>query len=300
MRRAGMISTKSFELILGLIILAATASAAFGQQDVAAGWGPLERLSAGFSFTEGPAADREGNVYFTDQPNNRIMLWSVEDILSTWKHPAGRSNGLVFDVNGNLIACADEENQLWEISPLGKVRILVSHFEGKLLNGPNDVWAGRNNALYFTDPYYPRPYWEKREMEQPGQYVYYLSPDRKELRVVADQLVRPNGITGSPDGKVLYVADIGDSKTYSYRIKENGDLAEQALFCERGSDGMAVDWNGNVYLTGEGVSIFSPAGEKIGQIEVPEKWTANVCFGGKDMKTLYITASRGLYRVRAK
>ena len=287
-------------ILIILILLASSTSSAEGQQDLSMQWGPLERISSGFSFTEGPAADAEGNIYFTDQPNNRIMLWSVEDILYTWKRPAGRSNGLVFDRKGNLIACADENNQLWEISPQGKVRVLVSNFEGKLLNGPNDVWAGKDNVLYFTDPFYRRSYWERGEMELPGQYVYYLSPDRKKLKVVEDRLVRPNGITGSPDGRILYVADIGDRKTYSYTIEENGDLADRVLFCEMGSDGMTVDWSGNLYLTGDGVFIFSPAGEKIGHIDVPEKWTANVCFGGKDMKSLYITASRSFYRVKIK
>ncbi len=137
-------------------------------------------------------------------------------------------------------------------------------------------------------------------MEQPGQYVYYVSPDREEVRVVEDRLVRPNGITGSPDGKILYVADIGDNKTYRYQIEENGDLADRSLFCGMGSDGMAVDWNGNLYLTGNGVSIFSPEGVEIGHIEIPEKWTANVCFGGKEMKTIYVTASKGFYRVNLR
>lgn len=291
---------KLLTLVSGLFFLVVIPMAGGILEDNPAEWGQLEKLSSGFSFTEGPAADPGGNVYFTDQPNNRIMLWTIEDILLTWKNPSGRSNGLVFDKTGNLIACADENNQLWEISPQGEVRILVSNFEGKLLNGPNDVWVGNDNSLYFTDPYYQRPYWKRSEMEQPGQYVYYLSPNREELRVVEDRLVRPNGIAGSPDGKILYVADIGDSKTYSYRIGEKGYLEDRGLFCDMGSDGMTVDRNGNLYLTGDGVSIFSPDGQKIGHIDVPERWTANVCFGGKDLKSLYITASRGFYRVKMK
>ena len=262
--------------------------------------GPLEKLAGGFSFTEGPAADAAGNVYFTDQPNDRIMVWSTEDILSTWMKPSGRSNGLMFDKNGNLVACADEKNQLWEISSAREIRVLLSDFEGRLLNGPNDVWVGNDNSLYFTDPYYRRSYWDRDGMEQPGKYVYHVSPDRTEVRIVEDRLTQPNGITGSPDGETLYIADIGDGKTYSYRIRENGLLAERRLFCEMGSDGMTIDLRGNLYLTGDGVTVFSPEGRKIDHIEVPERWTANVCFGGADMKSLFITASRSLYRIRIK
>ena len=289
-----------FTVVFGLTLLVFLTAAAEVPQDSIVDWGDLEKLSGGFTFTEGPAADSQGNIYFTDQPNDRIMKWSLEDILDTWKHPSGRSNGVFFDKGGNLIACADEMNQLWEISPEGDVRVLVSDFEGKLLNGPNDVWVGNDNSLYFTDPFYQRPYWKRGGMEQPGQYVYYVSPDRTEIRVVEDRLVRPNGIAGTPEGRTLFVADIGDGKTYKYRIEENGDLAERRLFCSMGSDGMAVDWKGNLYLTGDGVTIFSPDGMKIGHIDVPEKWTANVCFGGEEMKTLYITASKGFYRVKLK
>ncbi|MFH1965241.1 MAG: SMP-30/gluconolactonase/LRE family protein [Acidobacteriota bacterium] len=289
-----------FTVVFGLILLVFLTAAAEGMQDSILDWGDLEELSGGFTFTEGPAADSQGNIYFTDQPNDRIMKWSREDILYTWKRPSGRSNGLFFDKGGNLIACADEMNQLWEISPEGDARVLVSDFEGRLLNGPNDVWVGNDNSLYFTDPFYRRPYWKRGGMEQPGQYVYYVSPDRTEIRVVEDRLVRPNGVAATPDGSTLYVADIGDGKTYKYRIEENGDLAERRLFCSMGSDGMAVDWKGNLYLTGDGVTIFSPDGMKIGHIDVPEKWTANVCFGGEEMKTLYITASKGFYRVKLK
>jgi len=214
--------------------------------------------------------------------------------------PFGTLEWPFFDKSGNLIACADEKNQLWEIFPEGNIRVLVSDFEGKLLNGPNDVWVGNNNSLYFTDPYYRRAYWKREGMERPGQYVYFVSRDRSEVRVVEDRLVQPNGIVGSPDGKILYIADIGAGKTYEYRITGKGDLAERRLFCSMGSDGMTVDWKGNLYLTGDGVTIFSPEGLKLGHIDVPEKWTANVCFGGEDMKTLYITASKGFYRVKFK
>ncbi len=254
----------------------------------------LQKLAEGFAFTEGPACDSQGNVFFTDQPNDRILEWSTAGKLSTYKQPCGRANGLSFDRNGNLWACADEKNELWRIDPAGKVTVIVKDYEGKLLNGPNDVWIQPEGGLYFTDPYYKRDYWKRGPKEMP-ECVYHLSADHTKLvRVIAD-LKQPNGIIGSPDGKILYVADIGAGKTYHYAIQPDGALKEKKLFCELGSDGMTIDNQGHVYLTGKGVTVFNPAGEKIEHIDVPENWTANVCFGGKDRQMLFITASKSIY-----
>jgi gluconolactonase len=238
-------------------------------------------------------------VYFTDQPNNRIMKWSVEGELFTFMQPAGRSNGLYVDSDGSLLACADEKNQLWDISMDKEVKVLVEEYQGKLLNGPNDLWLHPNGGIYFTDPLYKRPYWERDpEMQQEGQYVYYLEPDRETLRVVAKDVVKPNGIVGTPNGNTLYVADIGDKKTYKYDIADDGSLSNQTLFCEMGSDGMTIDAQGNLYLTGKGVHVFNNKGEKIKHIEIDSNWTANVCFGGPENKTLYITATKYLYALK--
>jgi gluconolactonase len=128
--------------------------------------------------------------------------------------------------------------------------------------------------------------------------VYFLAPDNKTLTRVIDDLKQPNGIIGTPDGKLLYVADIGAGKTYRYRIQPDGSLKEKTLFCELGSDGMTIDNEGNIYLTGKGVSVFDPTGKKIEQIDVAEPWTANLCFGGKGRQTLFITASKGFYALR--
>ena len=114
----------------------------------------LEKLADGFLFTEGPSADSKGNVYFTDQPNDRIMVWSVSDQLSTFMQPCGRSNGLSFDKRGDLWACADEKNELWQIAPDKEVTIIPSKYQDKLLNGPNDLWIDPSGGVYFTDPFY--------------------------------------------------------------------------------------------------------------------------------------------------
>ena len=260
----------------------------------------LEKLADGFSFTEGPVADSKGNVYFTDQPNDRIMVWSNNEKLSTFMQPSGHSNGLSFDSEGNLWACADQKNELWCISPDKKIIVIPSKYQQKPLNGPNDLWNSPNGGVYFTDPYYKRIWWDHDTMPQVCQAVYYLEPDHKTIIRVIGDLVQPNGIVGTPDGKTLFVADIGGNKTWKYSIQEDGSLANKKLFCEMGSDGMTIDTRGNIYLTGTGVTIFNCSGAFVGKINVPEKWTANVCFGGIDMKNLFITASKGLYRIRTK
>lgn len=264
----------------------------------------LVKVQDGFSFTEGPAVNRFGDVYFTDQPNNKIHVWNaISNEVSVFKEDVGRSNGMYFMLDGTLVTCADEKNELWSISKTGEPTVLISAFKGKKLNGPNDVWLVPKGGLYFTDPLYPRPYWEGirgKEKEQDGEHVYYLSPDKTQLFRVAEDLVKPNGIVGSPDGKTLYVADAGAKKTYKYEIREDGYLTNKTLFCEMGSDGMTIDDRGNVYLTGDGVTVFNNSGEKIAHIPVPAKWTANVVFGALDRKTLFITAMDAVYTLKMK
>ena len=225
----------------------------------------------------------------------------MEGKLVTFLEPAGRANGMCFDPGGNLIACADEKTALWSIAPDGKVTVILDKYEGKPLNGPNDVWVRPDGALYFTDPFYERSWWTHHTMPQDGQHVYFLSADRRHLVRVTHDLEKPNGIIGTPDGKTLYVADIGAGKTYGYEIAADGDLTHKTLVVEHGSDGMTLDNEGNLYLTGDGVLVFDKAGRQIDHIQVPnERWTANVSFGGKDRHTLFITASTGLYAIRMR
>jgi len=265
---------------------------------VAAPGAKLEKLAGDFKFTEGPTCDKDGNVFFTDQPNNRILKWSVDSKLSTFLQPAGRANGMFFDVQGNLIACADEKTELWSITPDGKHTVLAKEYEGKKLNAPNDVWVRADGSLFFTDPFYKRDWWDYNQPPQGTQQVYFLSADRKTLKRVTTDLVQPNGIIGTPDGKILFVSDIRARKTYAYDIQSDGSLTNKRLRCELGSDGMTLDTEGNLYLTGKGVIVFDKSGKKIAHIDVPEPWTANVSFGGKDHQTLFITASKGLYAIK--
>ena len=288
-------------LILSLVASAILDIGATAQKKspVIAPGAQVEKLADGFSFTEGPAVDRFGNVYFTDQPNNKILKWSTEGELTTFHTSAGRANGLYFDQSGNLLSCSDMENELWSIDMNGIHTVLVSGFGEKRLNGPNDLWVHPDGGVYFTDPLYKRPYWTRNpEMQQDGQHVYYLSPGREKLVRVDENLVKPNGIIGTPDGKKLYVADIGDKKTYVYKINRDGSLSGRKIFTGMGSDGMTIDNKGNIYLTGKGVTVFNSKGKQIGHIPVEANWTANVCFGGPGMNTLFITASQYLYGVR--
>lgn len=285
-----------------LLLTHMTRSQPEAEETILAPGARLEKLADGLTFAEGPACDAEGNVYFTDQPNDRIMIWSVDGKLSTFMQPCGRSNGLCFDGEGHLIACADEHNELWSIDVKTKQHtVLVKDYQGKLLNGPNDVWVRPDGGIYFTDPMYRRDYWKRGPKEMQIEGVYFLSPDHKTLNRVVSDMKRPNGIIGTPDGKTLYVSDIDGKKTWSYSINADGLLSDKKLFCQMGSDGMTIDSDGNVYLTNHGAFAFDKTGKQVLHIEVPgEAWTGNICFGGKDRQLLFITASKGIYGIRTR
>ena len=174
--------------------------------------------------------------------------------------------------------------------------VLISDFENKLLGGPNDLWVDPNGGIYFTDPLYNRPWWEPTENRIEERRVYYITPSIGEVRIVAEGgYEQPNGIVGSADGKTLYVADNGAKKTYSFTIDADAALSNRKLFADMGSDGMTIDNQGNVYLTGDGVTVFDKNGTLIKHIPVPEKWTANVTFGGPNQDILFITAMDSVY-----
>jgi gluconolactonase len=242
--------------------------------------------------------DKKGNVFFTDQPNNKIWEYGADGKLSLWMDSTLRSNGTYFDAKGSLISCADEHEQLISISPKKKITVLVNDVNGQLLNGPNDVWVAPNGGIYITDPYYYRNYWNRKKPDLEKQNVYYLPKGSSKLITVVSDMEAPNGIVGTPDGKCLYIADIKGNKTFKYTIAPDGSLTNKQLFCELGSDGMTLDEKGNVYLTGKGVTIFNPQGVKIAHIDIPEPWTANLCFAGKHMNYLFITASKAVYLLK--
>jgi len=278
-----------------LFVIAAAGCSAENASVVAPGT-KVEKLAGDFRFTEGPAADAKGNVFFSDIPNNRIHKWSLDGGLTTFRENSGGSNGLYFDKKGNLLACEGGGRRLVSIDPKGRVTVLADKYDNKKFNSLNDLWLDPKGGIYFTDPRYGR---KKDDMEQDGEHVYYLTPDRKKIIRVIDDMVRPNGIIGTPDGKTLYVADHGGQKTFVYTVKKDGTLSNKKLFAPEGSDGMTIDNEGNVYLTTKVVAVYNKKGKKIETIEVPEG-PANVCFGGKDKQTLFITARTSLYAVRMR
>ena len=272
--------------------------ALFDSMGIIAKGAALEKVSAQFSFTEGPVADRSGAIYFTDQPNNKIWRYNLNGTLTEFKSASGRANGLDIDARGNIVACADEHNEIWSITPSGAVTVLLTDLGGKKLNGPNDLWIDKKGGIYFTDPYYQRNYWTRTGPDIDQQNVYYLPRGARQPRVVTAELVKPNGIVGSADGRLLYVADIKDNKTYRFSVNRDGTLSGKMVFVARGADGITLDEKGNLYLSGNGITVFDPSGRQIAHIPVPEKWTANVCFGGRNRDVLFMTAGTSIYTLR--
>jgi gluconolactonase len=290
-----MMNNFKIAILLGFISISLSALAQQAPYDTTS---KPKLISKQFSFTEGASVDKKGNVFFTDQPNNKIWEYDTGGNLSLFLDSTGRSNGMYFDHKGNLVTCADEHDQLWSISRDKKVKVLLKDYQGHLLNGPNDIWIDNKGGIYMTDPYYQRSWWTRTKPDLDGEKVYYLPKGKDQPIIVDADLKKPNGIVGTPDGKFLYVADIAGNKIYKYVINKDGTLSDRKLFTAMGSDGMTLDVDGNVYLTGKGVTIFNPEGNKIGHIDIPEPWTANLCFGGKNKDVLFITASKGIYIVK--
>ena len=266
-----------------------------GQESIVATGAKAEKLTGGFNFTEGPAADEQGNIFFTDIHKNRIHKWSLDGKLTTFRENSGAANGLYFDKDGNLIVCEGGGRRLISIDTKGQVTVLADSYQDKKFNSLNDLWIDPKGGIYFTDPRYGN----RDNMEQDGEHVYYLSADSRNIIRVIDDMVRPNGLIGTGDGKLLYVADHGGRKTFVFTINRDGTLSNKKLFAPEGSDGMTLDNEGNVYLTTKAVAVYNSKGQKIETIQVPER-PANVTFGGKDNQTLYITARTSLYSVRMR
>ncbi len=288
--------------------------------------GNLDTIQTGFGFTEGPAVDRWGNVFFTDQPNDRIYKWNANTgNVSLFKQGTGRSNGMMFDKNGNLIACADMHGELWKIRPNGSHSVLVNNYNGKLLNGPNDVWINpKTGGMYITDPMFPRGYWDNTDPRKTGNpgwppvyseqgpgiagHVYYLAPGSHQLVRVTSASdpdwgasnIFPNGIVGTPDGKKLYVNNwTGDAtgKIRVFDIRPNGTLTNMKTLVSnlRGCDGMSMDEKGNIYVShAEGVTAFDKHGNRV--FNVPcgfgnNRGATNNVFAGQNNKLLFITGT---------
>lgn len=267
-------------------------------EDLVEGTKPV-KLAGGFKFTEGPAMGPDGNLYFTDIPNNRVHKWDPKaKKVSVFMDNSGGANGLFFSKEGDLFACQGVSQRVtsFYLEDGGEKELLADQYDGRPFNKPNDLWIHPNNGVFFSDPNYGR-----KELSQDGEHLYFITPYRDQVIRVDNSLKRPNGVVGTPDGNTLYVADPGQGKTFRYTIDEGeeGALSNKKLFVESGSDGMTLDNKGNLYLTSGTVQVYNPQGQKIGDIEFPEK-PSNICFGGKDGKTLFVTARTGLYSLDMK
>jgi gluconolactonase len=244
-----------------------------------------QKAGEGFQFTEGPAADLQGNVYFTDVRASRIYRWSaIDGSICLFREGTGGANGLYFEPGGSLVMCQGEAGRIASIDLAGRLSVLADQYGGKPFNRPNDLWCDPQGGVYFSDPLYGRG-----EVIQGGEHVYYIAPDRSAVTRVVEDMVRPNGLIGAPDGRTLYITDAGGRKSWRYAVAEDGSLSDKTLLCEVGADGMTLDARGNVYLCEEGVVVCSPVGERLVTLVIPERPT-NCCFAGADRKTLFVTA----------
>lgn len=283
-----------------LLLLTVISVLAYAQSDLIAPGAELVRIT-GFSSAEGPAVDKDGKIYFSDQNNDRIYIWEEDKGCTLWLEGTSRANGMMFDKHGRLIACTELNNELGYFDENKEYHVIASGYNGKLLNAPNDVWVTENDEYYFTDPYWKRDFWpDERTEEQDVKGVYFVNKQGEIKRVIDDFRV-PNGIYGDPDGKTLFVADMGDRQggrqTWKYTMQPNGDLTDKTFYAPSGSDGMTMDNRGNIYLTSRRVLVYSPEGELIHEITVPESPT-NVTFGGKDRDVLFITAWTSVYTLK--
>jgi sugar lactone lactonase YvrE len=263
----------------------------------------VEKLAGGFQFTEGPVWIPDGYLLFSDIPANTIYKWAPgADAAEVWRQPSGRSNGLTLDRQGRLVAC-EHDRRVSRTEGDGTVGPLAERYQGKRLNSPNDIVVKSDGSIYFTDPPYGLPNQEEgRELDFNG--VFRLAADGT-LTLLDDSFERPNGLAFSPDESVLYVDDTHRGHIRVFDVQPDGTLANGRVFAELKDpskdgrpDGIKVDVRGNVFCTGPGgVWVFSPGGDLLGVIEPPET-PANLAWGDGDLKTLYMTARTGLYRIR--
>jgi gluconolactonase len=269
----------------------------------------VEQVATGFTFTEGPIWMPDGSLHFSDMPADKRRRWHPDEGVTILRDPSNKCNGMTLDNDGNLIVCEHVTSSVVRERPDGTRETVATHWQGKELNSPNDVIVARDGSILFTDPTYGRMpgFGLERDQELDFQGVYRVAPGGGEPELLVDDFAQPNGLCFSPDESLLYindtdrahirVFDVGPSHSLSNgRVVADrigtGDLASGELV-----DGMKLDERGNIYVTGpKGVWIFSPAGEKLGVIQVPEN-VGNLNWGGEDWRTLYIPASTSVYRI---
>ncbi len=267
----------------------------------------VEKLAGDFQFVEGPVwLPRESALIFSDIPKDELKRWTRTGGVTVFRAPSRNANGNSLDAAGRLLTCEHSGRRVVRLEPDGTLAVLAEAFEGRRLNSPNDIVERRDGTLWFTDPDYglkTDPATKaKVGKEQPGNFVYRLDPKSGRVTAVARDFSHPNGLAFSPDEAKLYIADSGAPRHIRvFSVASDGTLRDGRVFCtidKGGPDGIRVDREGRVWSsTGDGVQVFSPAGELLGRILTPEA-AANLCFGGEDGRTLFITARKSLYAIR--
>lgn len=260
------------------------------------------KLASGMKFTEGPVwlKAEGGYLVFSNIPDDELKKWSPKDGLTSFRKPSFNANGNTLDGQGRLISCEHTGRRVSILAKNGELQTLVDHFAGKKFNSPNDAVVKSDGTVWFTDPPYGLPKGETKE--QDGNYVYRFDPKTKVTTIVSREFDMPNGLCFSPDEKKLYVADSGKPRSIRvFAVRRNGTLAEGEVFCQLNNgvpDGIRCDAQGRVFSSaGDGIHVFELDGTLIGKILVPES-PANLCFGGEDGKTLFITARESLYSIQ--
>ena len=267
----------------------------------------FELLATGCIFTEGPLWHaREKYLLFSDMPGDHLRRWSEGDGVTTFRKPCNKSNGLAWDLQGRLLTCEHASSRLTRTETDGKITVLASHYEGKELNSPNDLAVKSDGAIYFSDPSYGRKehFGLPRDPELSFRGVYRLAPDGKTLTLLADDFGQPNGVCFALDEKTLFVNDTDKQHIRAFDVNADGTLTNNRVWANTvgegagAPDGMKIDSSGNVYSCGPGgIHVFAPDATCLGVIKVPE-YTANFCWGDDDFKSLFITASTSVYRIR--
>ena len=263
----------------------------------------LELVATGFGFTEGPVWDPAGFLYVSDEEINKIYRVFADGHREAWVD-LGDPDGNTYDVHHHLVDCASVLRAIIRMDSEGHYTVLADRFEGNRFNSPNDVVIGPDKAIYFTDPTMDLPASEKQEI--PFQGVYRLD-DRGEVRLLTKELTQPNGLAFSPDGKRLYVDDSEQRNIRVYHFHPDGSISNGRIFgSEAGPeksgvpDGMKLDDKGNLYVTGpEGIWVWDAQGQHLGTIVLPEQ-PANLTWGDPDYRTLYITATKSVYKLRTQ
>lgn len=285
-----MLKTEKWKKTQSGILLGLLLSSSLQAQDLVEQGAEIEILSDTFTFTEGPIADAEGNVYFSDIPANRIHVWTLGGELETFRENSNSANGLFFDNDWRLHA-AEGGGRITRMDDMAAVTVVTDNYDDAPYNSPNDLWIDAEGGIYFTDPRYGN----ESNLPQPGYYVYYLAPGADDAELIISDLERPNGIIGTQDGETLYVADHGGNRTYAYDINSPGELGERRVIARQGSDGVTLDENGNLYLTeGRNINIYSSLGQPLQSLEFPMA-PANMTFGGPNRDILFVTARSHLY-----